>query len=404
MMHRCKKNNKTKSNNTKCIVCLDDSSDRRWFRHEKHLFSKLNPDHRIVNKNAKLTLPPQKAAILSLFDAKGNLVQFCMSHAKDYVSVSDTCFNSYKQRASKGLTQRWYNLFDIDQPISMRKKSRKIEIKILQFLIYFKKFVISNSMPNPTGKGRFFDPQYDTITSVYKCFSKQLRLHVGKNVILPRISLPTFERMLKDNFKKIKLAKTVSACCTKCLKLETKVKALDSEIEVLKKVEHSDSIMQSELKTKTQQNNQFKLEQSQHHQSAKDERQFYSNRVQWLKQSNNDNKLVLNELYRTYRDNVLHLSIDAMQNKKYPTFTRHKEPSLYYFTKKITLYLLGVIDEGANRGWTYLYDERLRSTNSNHTISALFDVINTRLGSKRVLWINMDNCAVNKNRFVSIIL
>ena len=71
------------------------------------------------------------------------------------------------------------------------------------------------------------------------------------------------------------------------------------------------------------------------------------------------------------------------------------------FTKKIVLHLLGVIDEGENKGRIYLYDERFGGTNANHTISALLDMINEKLGNRRILWINMDNCAVNKNRWVS---
>ena len=98
---------------------------------------------------------------------------------------------------------------------------------------------------------------------------------------------------------------------------------------------------------------------------------------------------------------MIFLSIDAMQNKSYPTFTGHEEPSVYYFTKKIVLHLLGLIDEGENKGRIYLYDERFGGTNANHTISALLDMINEKLGNRRILWINMDNCAVNKNRWVS---
>ena len=107
------------------------------------------------------------------------------------------------------------------------------------------------------------------------------------------------------------------------------------------------------------------------------------------------------EQYQTFKDNVLHLSIDAMQNKLYPTFTGYKEPSIYYFTKKITLHLLGVVDEGEKVGTTYVYDQRIGPTNSNHIISALYDMMKIKIGKRRVLWLNMDNCAVNKNRYVS---
>ena len=64
------------------------------------------------------------------------------------------------------------------------------------------------------------------------------------------------------------------------------------------------------------------------------------------------------------------------KTKLYPTFTGHKEPSIYYFTKKITLHLLGVVvDEGEKVGKTYVYDQRIGQTNSNHIISALYDMI-----------------------------
>ena len=137
---------------------------------------------------------------------------------------------------------------------------------------------------------------------------------------------------------------------------------------------------------------------------SKEERDYYLKRKKWIQEERENNKLVRSELFRTYRSNVLHLSIDAMQNKKYTTFPRYREPAVYYFIKKLTLHLLGVVDEGRKDGRVYLYDDRLGSTNSNHTISALLDMINERLGSRRVLWVNVDNCAVNKNRFVSILI
>ena len=112
-------------------------------------------------------------------------------------------------------------------------------------------------------------------------------------------------------------------------------------------------------------------------------------------------KLVVINVEKSIEEHVLHLSIDAMQNKLYPSFGHYKEPAIYYFTKKITLHLLGVVDERLNKGTVYLYDQRIGPTNSNHTISVLYQALKTFRKTQQVLWINMDNCAVNKNRFVS---
>ena len=232
---------------------------------------------------------------------------------------------------------------------------------------------------------------------------KNLKDVVGKNVILPKISFPTFKRLLEEYYPKTKLARTVSACCSKCLRLDAEIKELRSDINTIKKMDYIDDIVKASLSSKKTKLKNVVNDQNNHRQLTKKEREFYSRRVRWLKEMNvNNNKIVLSELNRVKRENVLHLSIDAMQNKKYPTFTRHKEPSIYYFIKKITLHILGVIDEGSNKGRVYLYDERLGATHSNHVISALLDMMNQLLGRRRILWINMDNCAVNKNRFVRI--
>ena len=99
--------------------------------------------------------------------------------------------------------------------------------------------------------------------------------------------------------------------------------------------------------------------------------------------------------------NTLHLSIDAMQNKLYPNFKGIKRPSEDYYLRKMTFHLLGVVNEGTGKGTTFVYDNRLGPTNSNHTISALRTIIMEQLGNKKRIMISMDNCAVNKNRYVS---
>ena len=239
----------------------------------------------------------------------------------------------------------------------------------------------ANSLPNPAKKnGKFLDPRFDTWKNVHICFKNQLLIYVGSQMCelmnLSTLSLPTFKRILNEKFENIKLAKTISACCNTCVKLDSLISQKTGEQRKEEEIKKTNHIKYTQI-----------------------ERGYYSDRIKWLRDQNN--RLVMTEQYRTYKNNVLHLSIDAMQNKSYPTFTGYNEPSWFYFTKKIILHLLGVIDEGANEGVVYVYDQRIGATNANHIISTLNDVIEHQLGSRRFLWINVDNCAVNKNRWVS---
>ena len=155
--------------------------------------------------------------------------------------------------------------------------------------------------------------------------------------------------MAKEHCEPFKLAKTLSGCCSKCLKLDATIKTLNEDITNIQNSNHIDVVMESVLVERKRKLKKVVKEEIDHHQSSKKERDFYTNRKNWLQAERVNNRLVLSELYRTYRSNVLHLSIDAMQNKKYPTFTRYKEPAVYYFIKKITLHLLGVVDEGSKK-------------------------------------------------------
>ena len=204
---------------------------------------------------------------------------------------------------------------------------------------------------------------------------------------------------MKENFPDLKLAPTVSACCNTCLKMDASITTISDEIKVLEMICETDENIKPTIVQLRNNLKQRKKQKQQHEERQQKEKDFYSDRKTWLRQE--DQRNIVDKKYGTFPDNVLHLSIDAMQNKSYPTFTGYKEPALYYFTKKITFHLLGVVNEGMNTGEVYLYDQRIGPTNSNHTISALQQAMKTQIGNRKVLWINMDNCAVNKNRYVS---
>ena len=256
-----------------------------------------------------------------------------------------------------------------------------------------------NILPDPAETKYFFDPKFDTWGCVYATFVENLNHMENTSLNHKSFSFNTFTRLMKEHFPEVKLAKAVSACCNTCLKYDASISPLKSEIKSLESVKQPSNDLKQYIEKQKKVLNEISKKKEDHQKWAENEREFYTNRIDQLRSSNT--KLVVSNVEKSIEEHVLHLSIDAMQNKLYPSFGHYKEPAIYYFTKKITLHLLGVVDERLNKGTVYLYDQRIGPTNSNHTISVLYQALKTFRKTQQVLWINMDNCAVNKNRFVS---
>lgn len=103
-------------------------------------------------------------------------------------------------------------------------------------------------------------------------------------------------------------------------------------------------------------------------------------------------------------EETLHLSVDAMRTMKFPEFRDSPQAQEIFFMNGIKVHSLGVYDEGAEKGYCYLWDETGGTVCADTIINILWRHIQTyRRGQKKLRW-TFDNCSTNKNWQVTSVI
>ena len=89
-----------------------------------------------------------------------------------------------------------------------------------------------------------------------------------------------------------------------------------------------------------------------------------------------------------------------MKEIQIPQFGKTGNPNKIFFKRKLGIIPMGIYNEGIKRGLIYVYDETIGPTKSSHLISILDLYIRNHHQGEDTLFLNFDNCAVNKNYLV----
>lgn len=139
---------------------------------------------------------------------------------------------------------------------------------------------------------------------------------------------------------------------------------------------------------------------NQHLEQARTEWNFYSDHVD---QAIVDWEKIRKKSHIGATDRIdaeVHLSIDAQKTQYFPHFKSQPQASKVYYLEKAKIYHLGIIDEGSNQNFGFLWDERNGPIAADHVITCIhWWIIHNSRGEKK-LRLTFDNCRVNKNFMV----
>jgi len=204
-------------------------------------------------------------------------------------------------------------------------------------------------------------------------------------------------RLLREHFPQVKRAQHTKDACNYCVLYQKEVISYNkwkAQIKISSGPQFDDRL--KKLKT-------AEAAFERHRCLARTEFQHYKSSKEQATKNWTDTRQHRNcqQSDRCVLDAWIHLAVDAMRTQKLPHFGARPQPNETYYLEKLSIYNLGIVDEGASVGLGYLWDETLGAVSANHVINTIwFWIFANYRGEKFLRW-TFDNCSVNKNFMVS---
>ena len=216
----------------------------------------------------------------------------------------------------------------------------------------------------------------------------------------PLVSRPTFAKIVRTRvFAGLKIGRQPhnSDACDNCVAYWKKKKTYLNWLSVASEG-HRDTDGPKKKEEFLAQHCQWKN----HLDFAYAERNYYKTQCQIAKQQYKKVEAMIGEgndveIQNVLNESWIHISVDAMRIRYLPHIGYGPEAHSLYFMLKMKMYLMGVVDEGMERGHAYIWDQTGGSTTTNHVLTSVWMYLLTYGRGERNLRITMDNCGVNKS-------
>lgn len=400
-------------------------------------FQKLNPK-RTLHSKVPLNQPQQQYLLHMFFNTPGGgLKNICVRCLKSYFGIGGSVYNKIQKAATSPTELIVCTNLMGKHGNSGKLPSNSTESAEPKILELFDQFINNNTHPDPTRNDtRLINYNIGSrrrLWHEFVSFVRSLDTIVDESVLLttekqredaddtsdtdeeeedeeeedndetdedftaPIISRSTFERLLARRFPTVKRAQQTKDACNECILW---MKAQES---FHKWQGHTRLTSGPEYEEKKQTLETQELQHQKHMKRANAEYEWYQTeraraKTEW---SEIREKLVGSaKRPRCTVDATVHIAVDAMRTSKVPHLANRPQANTLYYLNKLSVYNVGVYDEGSGKGLGYLWDETLSAVSANHVINVIwFWITSFSIGEKK-LRITMDNCSVNKNFMV----
>ena len=216
---------------------------------------------------------------------------------------------------------------------------------------------------------------------------------------------------LKKFRPKTALHSSMTDYCDTCKQLKEELSRVQA---IRKRLQQSGSAPESELKEYEEKKVSLEVERKQHKKIASEAREFFNSCMEKCKQHwRKITKLTSQpSLITTEREELkslqhcftLTISADYQQAKLIPSWGASEQPGSTYYLQKVSHDIFGIVDHREEKGFLYLFDERIGPKNTDHTISFLmkyWSAVPVEHSWIHRLHIFLDNAtSTNKNRYL----
>ena len=221
------------------------------------------------------------------------------------------------------------------------------------------------------------DPQYSDVAkrSVISVFNATQQCD-GK----PTVGDSTARGWLQKHRPKVAIHPHYTDYCDKCKQMQEDLSRNDA---IKKRLVQSGNASEDELKQIEEAIDELKEKKKYHARDAANAREFYKESIQkcqhkWAEieallaipseDRTEEQTLLLLTLQHTF---TLVLSADYQQAKLIPHWGYSEQPGSTYYLQKVSIEVFGIVDHRNDSKYLYLFDERIGSKNTDHTISLL---------------------------------
>lgn len=216
---------------------------------------------------------------------------------------------------------------------------------------------------------------------------------------------------LKEHRPKIALHPSMTDYCDTCKYLKEQ---LSRNQAIMNRAQQSGSATEDEIQTLETTKENLETELSTHKDVANKSREYYKSvvdkcKADWkeitrlsnLDAPSNREKQQLESLKHCF---TLAVSADYQQSKLIPHWGKTEQPGSTYYLQKVSHDIFGIVDHSEENFTIYLFDERIGSKNTDHTVSFLthfWHLFSQQHPWARRLALFLDNATnTNKNRYL----
>lgn len=290
----------------------------------------------------------------------------------------------------------------------------------------FLTFVDANSQPNGRHSGSysaqfFFHPKFSRIAPPKegeknfeeKCHSSvvfefnRAQREIGKGTCGPTAAT----EWLKKFRPKTALHSSMTDYCDTCKQLKEEISRVQA---ITNRLQQSGSASESELRECEEKKLSLEEERKHHKKTASEAREFFNAsmdkcRQQWRKIVKLTGQTPLTTAEREELSGFQHcftltISADYQQAKLIPSWGSSEQPGSTYYLQKVSHDSFGIVDHREEKGFLFLFDERIGPKNTDHTVSLLMKYWNGVVVEHpwiQRLHIFLDNAtSTNKNRYL----
>lgn len=371
-------------------------------------FNALNP-FRSANRKVHLNRDQINWMLFNLYDDSGRLKLFCKKHILDMTNIGSPVYSrltlvaAMKSELGSGVADKYFQLAK-RSPIDFGYHS--IEYAHPWIIPVFQKWMHDNSQPIPVSEKSELCCYVGKRSWAAQHFKDFLALEAEKQHLEPiPLCRQTFKRLWDDYAADIEPKKLSKDKCNLCFMYADFVTAYNRFVGHLSNPEDINLPCNQHW---VEQRADWEEKRRQHITEALSEREQYRLRSSQAK-SDLDGLLRCDVPAAASDDGptsdaLLVLSVDAMKIGHFPHIGARDQPNQIYFINGVKFYLMGVFDEGANKGYAYLWDQTATNSqgvNSGNVIHTIFThILRNWIGQDKLALV-FDNCSVNKNYWVT---